>query len=250
MLPFHVLLLLGLLALPSAAQNRTWRNADSSSSFVGEYLSHDGKRVTIRRQDGRVFTFEIDKLHEADRSWLKTQKPPEGAAADVEINPNAVFDTLCFGDNRKEVEQKLKDSTMVETALDETFFGRFGLNGTFRTKQQIGGLHCELYFDWTENGGLSEISLQTESLGADSYGGKLHENWQELSKVLTLLHGKPLQTADFPDRSELQNDLFLASHIWRLDGGGSALLGTSMQGGKYQVVVRFTTENIQPVRVP
>ena len=165
-------LLLALATLPCAAETRTWKNADSSSSFVGDYLSQDGRHVTIRRKDGRIFTLEIANLHDDDRTWLKRQAPAVNDDADAAINPNAVFDTLCFGDNRKEVEQKLKDSSMVETALDETFFGRFGLNGTFRTKQQIGGLHCELYFDWTDNGGLSEISLQTESLGPDAYGGK------------------------------------------------------------------------------
>ena len=65
-----------------------------------------------------------------------------------------------------------------------------------------------------------------------------------------MLHGKPLQHADFPPLDDLQDDLFLASHLWRLEGGGSALLGTSMQGGKCLVVVRFTQERINPVTVP
>ena len=68
--------------------------------------------------------------------------------------------------------------------------------------------------------------------------------------MLCQLYGKPIQEGPYPKRSDLQNDLFLGSHLWRLDGGGSAMLGTSMQAGKFQTVVRFTTETITPVRVP
>jgi len=246
--PFLLALMLSTLATPLLAESRTWKNKEGTGSFNGTYIGHDARHVTIRRQDGQLFTLNIDKLHDTDQAWLSTKNLPEEEEAP--INPNAIFDTLCFGDNRRDVETKLKASKIVETALDETFFGRFGLNGTFRTKQQIGGLHCELYFNWTKAGNLEEISLQTQGLGSESYGSRLQDNWSELSELLTTLHGKPLQAGNYPDRLELQNDLFLASHIWRLDGGGSALLGTSMQANKYLIVVRFTTASIEPVRVP
>lgn len=242
------LLILLLAATPSSAEPREWRNVDATASFKGEYLSHDLHEVTIRRQDGRVFTLELEKLHADDRNWLAKQDLP--AKPEAGGDPAAVFDTLVFGDTRKEVEAKLKASELVESTIDETFFGRLGLNGTFRTKRQIGGLHCELYFDWSASGALDEISLQTQPLGSDAYTARLKDNWTELSKVLSQLHGKPLQAGDYPDRSELQNDVFLASHLWRLKGGGSALLGTSMQANQYKIVVRFTTDDIAPVRVP
>ncbi|MBK1827620.1 hypothetical protein [Haloferula rosea] len=245
---FLIALLMILFIGTANAESRTWRNKEGSGSFTGTYLGHDARHVTIRRQDGQVFTLNIDKLHETDQAWLTAKNPPK--AEETPINPNAIFDTLCFGDNRKDVEAKLKASKVVETTLDETFFGRFGLNGTYRTKQQIGGLHCELYFDWSKAGNLEEISLQTQGLGSESYASRLQDNWTELADLLTTLHGKPLQAGKYPERNELQNDLFLASHIWRLDGGGSALLGTSMQSGKYLIVVRFTTASIEPVRVP
>ena len=232
----------------ASAEPREWRNADASASFRGEYVSHDGHRVTIRRDDGRVFTLELAKLHADDRNWLARQDLPD--SPDPDHDPEAVFDTLTFGDSRKEVEAKLKASSIVESTIDETFFGRLGLNGTFRTRQQIGGLHCELYFDWSTAGTLDEISRQTQPLGGDAYDARLKENWTELTKVLSQLHGKPLQTGKYPNRTDLQNDVFLASHLWRLKGGGSALLGTSMQAGQYKIIVRFTTETIEPVRVP
>jgi hypothetical protein len=234
--------------LPAAS--RTWKNTDGSQSFTGEYLVHDAKRVTIRRADGRVFTLELAKLHEADKTWLSTQQVPGRKDAEPLPDPNAVFDTLCFGDARADVLKKLKESKIVEAGLDETFLGRVGLNGTYRTRKQIGGLHCDLYFDWSAGGNLTEVSLQTQGVARSSYAGRLKENWIELAELLTMLHGKPLQAADFPGIDDLQDDLFLASHLWRLEGGGSALLGTSMQAGQCMVVVRFTQERINPVTVP
>ncbi|MFC7336775.1 hypothetical protein ACFQY0_06275 [Haloferula chungangensis] len=232
------------------AESRNWKSAAGESTFSGEFISHDTQRVTIRREDGRVFTFDVAKLSEEDRNWLATKDSIVVDDAEPAPDPNAVFDTLCFGDSRKEVEAKLKASKNVETLVDETFFGRFGLNGTFRTKQKIGGLYCELFFDWSKGGNLKEISLQTQPKDAGTYDDLLRNNWNQLSELLTMLHGKPLQTAGYPEMGDLQNDLFLGSHIWRLEGGGTAMLGTSMQANKYMVVVRFTTERINPVVVP
>lgn len=242
------LLLLIVGATLVRAEPRVWRNTDASASFRGEYVSHDTREVTIRREDGQVFSLPLERLHENDRNWLASRDLPD--AADPEGDPAAVFDTLCFGDTRKEVEAKLKASQLVESTVDETFFGRLGLNGTFRTRRQIGGLHCELYFDWSASGALDEISLQTQPLGAGSYDSNLKDNWSELIKVLSQLHGKPLQSGKYPPRSELRDDVFLASHLWRMECGGSILLGTSMQAGQYKVAVRFTTEKLEPIRVP
>ncbi|MEM9238134.1 MAG: hypothetical protein AAGB14_15290, partial [Verrucomicrobiota bacterium] len=244
-------LLILLLATGSLmAEVRTWQSADGGSSFKGEFVSHDGERVTIRRRDGRVFTFAIEKLAADDRTWLKGKAPAAGSDAEPLPDPNAVFDTLCFGDSRKEVIAKLKASKNVEAVVDDTFFGRVGLNGSFRTKQKIGGLYCELFFDWSKGGNLKAVSLQTQPKDSGAYGDLLRNNWGELAELLTMLHGKPLQRAPYPEIDDLQNDLFLGSHIWRLEGGGTAMLGTSMQANNYMIVVRFTTEKIQPVRVP
>lgn len=232
------------------AESRTWKSSDGTQSFTGDYVTHDAKRVTIRRADGRVFTLELTKLHEADKTWLSTKQVPGRKDAEPLPDPNAVFDTLCFGDPRADVTKKLKESKVVEPGLDETFLGRVGLNGTYRTRKQIGGLHCELYFDWSAGGNLTEVTLQTQGVERTAYTGRLKDNWAELADLLTMLHGKPLQQAEFPPVGDLQDDLFLASHLWRLEGGGSALLGTSMQGGKFLAVVRFTRERINPVTVP
>lgn len=235
---------------PLQAEPRTWKSADASTSFVGEYISHDGQRVTIRRSDDRVFTLELEKIHQSDRDWLALKALPTKSDVEPDANPNAVFDTLCFGDSREQVKAKLLASKLVSSTIDDTFFGRFGLNGTFRTNKQIGGLTCELFFDWSKGGNLKEVSLQTQPLGSAAFPERIRTNWAELAKLLSILHGNPLQAADFPASSDLQNDLFLGSHLWRLEGGGTAMLGIAMEADQYMVVVRFTTESIKPVPKP
>lgn len=259
-----LVLLVGVWLLASVAAEaapRTWRNTDGTRSFVGEYIRHDARRVTIRRQGGRVFTLDIDKLHPDDRAWLAAHGKSGG---DGGANPSAfpdasrpadppVFDTIKLGDPYADVRKKLDQSEALELTMDRTYMARFGLNGTYRTKAEIGGQHCLLFFDWAKNRKgerlLHELSLQTEPLSAAVYQKKLRATWSELAKLLGALHGKPVQAADYPKITDLATDgMFLASHLWRLENGRSILLGTARDGDKYSVVVRFTTDTIAPVK--
>ena len=61
---FLFLLLISLSALPANA--REWKNATGSNSFEADYISNDGKLVTLRR-NGRILTFSIEKLHASDQ---------------------------------------------------------------------------------------------------------------------------------------------------------------------------------------
>lgn len=237
-------LILFLATLCSSAQARTWKNADASASFEGEYLSHTPQDVTIRRADGKEFTLSRAKLHEDDIAWLTEKDAPPPPPDD------AVFDTLRFGEDRKQVEAKLLESRVVEPVVDPTFLGRLGLNGSFRTRQKIGDLHCLLFFTWGPADKLSEVILQTEACGDDAYPVKLKSTWQELITLLSQLHGKPVQNTPYPRLSDLPDGGFLGTHLWHLKHGGSALLGTARQGSGYQTAVRFTAETVQPIRTP
>ena len=244
------LLILTFLIFVSSlhAEPRVWKSADGAQSFNGEYVSHDATKVTIRRTDGKTFTLELTRLNEADKNWLamKDGPPPQ---KEEPPNPRAVFDNLCFGDSMETVKTKLKASRLVVAGVEETYMGRVGLNGTYRTRQQIGGLNCDLYFDWSPGNTLVEVSLRTQGVKPAEYDS-LKRAWNELAELLTNLHGKPLQAAAFPGSSSMKNDLFLASHLWKLKAGGSATLGSSMQEGYCMVVVRFTKERVNPVGSP
>lgn len=257
----RVLFLTWILLLPSLvqAESRKWMSKDGSKFIIADYVSHNQFTVTVKRVDGKVVTLGRNDLHPDDVNYLaklpapkttpsKSSTPDPTTTAPV-MEDSAVFDTLKLGDSHKEVQGKVKASKMLELTVDEIYLGRFGMNGSYRTKQTIGGLKCLLYFDWDESGNLKELTLQTQPQQSNTYDGLLKSTWSELSMLMTTLHGKPLQNANFPAASTLQNDMSLSTHLWRLGGGGSALLGTSKSAEGYMVSVRFTTEKIEPVRI-
>ncbi|MFM1559484.1 MAG: SHD1 domain-containing protein [Roseibacillus sp.] len=242
-----LLWLLTTLAAPAAMRN--WRNTTGTKSFKAEFLTSDGARVTLKRVDGRIITISVAKLHENDRAWVRNNVAPKDLAADAPPPKGAAFDQLEFGDDRNTVEAKLQASKLVSAALDETLFGRTGLNGVFKTTRTIGGLHCYLFFDWSKAGGLREVTLQTQPVSKGRYITSLRGNWAELIDLLNKLHGRPVQAAGFPDADELQDGAILGSHLWYTEEGHSVILGTGQEGRGYNVVVRITSELIRPVPI-
>lgn len=251
------LLTLALCCTFVSAESRKWMSKDGSKFIVADYVKHDTLTVTVKRVDGKVVTLSRNDLHEADVNFLATLPAPaspgqakkEPTASKPVMEDSAVFDTLKMGDSRKEVMEKIKASSLLELTVDEIYLGRFGLNGSYRTKQTIGGLKCLLYFDWDAEGRMKELTLQTQPQQAGSYNQSLKATWQELAKLMTTLHGQPLQNANFPDANALQNDMSLSTHLWKLQPQGSILLGTSKSVDGYMVSVRFTEEKIEPVRI-
>ena len=242
-------LLLTLFLIPLLSQAREWRSVNGTRTFIADFVSNDGNRVTLRRKDGRIITFDLTKLHSEDQDWIKTQRPTPSQTNRTprthQDPKGTAFGNLEFGDDRKTVEEKLSKSPLVEASINETLLGRTGLNGVFHTKASIGGLKCYLYFDWTDQGKLREVSLQTQGVAADRYQG-LQENWSELITLLNKLHGNPKQGNSYPARQDLQDGLVLGSHLWRTGEGHSVILGTGQERTQYQVVVRITSEVITP----
>ena len=242
---------LALLIPLTAGEIRTWTNPDGSKTFKAEFIRRDKGTVTLRPIGGRELSMGMEKLHADDQSWLKKNHPTEAEAKAAEIpDMAAIFDTLKFGDNRETVTAKLKASKMVEANLDSTFFGRTGINGIYRTVQPIGGLDCYLFFDWDEADLLKEITLRTEDKVEGEYETVLKPCWQALTELITTIYGKPLQTTKMPAASDLTNEQMLASHLWRIDQGGTVLLGASRLEEAYQVSVLFTKEKIEVNRTP
>lgn len=250
MRPALILLALAGTLLPLTAASRPWKSTEGNRTIQADFVARDARTITIRRADGLVFTLDITKVHPDDLAWLDVNHPlPKAKAAEPIADNTAVFDTLHFGDTRQQVLTKLKASKIVELSVDETFLGRLGLNGTFQTRKDIGGLRCMLFFDWSDGGLMREVSLQTQSLAAAAYPTRLKTCWTDFAKLLTTLYGTPLQNASYPQQADLTDGAFLASHLWRLEGGGSVLLGTARENDSYTTVVRFTQKEIQPVRI-
>ncbi len=230
------------------AETRPWRSIDGQRKPIqGEFMKRDETSVTVRRIDGIPVTIPLDMLFPDDRTWLNNTHPAPGTETS---DPSEVFDKLKFGDSRDEVLKKLKASKFVQTTTDETFMGRTGLNGVFRTRQKIGGLDASLYFDWTESGNLKEINLQTDPLPESDFKTKLVPCWKDFAVLLTKLQGKPLVAEPEIHLSSIRDGSLQSTHLWALDSIGSARLGAARDGTRYQIVVRFTKEVVKPMAVP
>lgn len=249
---FLITLILATAAAPAlSAEPRPWKSADGVRSVQGEFVKRDASSVTIRTDAGKEVTIDLSKLHQDDTKWLDinhslTPATPIAPAQD----PSAFFDNLTFRDTRETTLTKLKASKIVEMTTDETFIGRSGLNGVFKTRKKIGGLDGFLYFDWTETGKLKELTLQTDCRPAIAYKTEVEPSWKELIELLSTLYGKPVQKGPIPQVNTLADGSFAPSHLWQLEGGGSALLGTAREGDKYQLVVRFTQKKVGVVEIP
>lgn len=243
-----ILLAVAAFSCPASAEMRLWKSADGSKTIQGDFVKRDATTVTIRTEAGKEVTVELSKLHADEAQWLKLHHPSETTAPAPD--PAAVFDTLLFGDDRETVLKKLKASKVVEMTQDETFLGRSGMNGVFSTRQKIGKVKASLYFDWDGSDKLKELTLQTDLLPDTDYKSELEPTWTAFIGLMRALYGKPVQEGPLPAMASLTDGTFSPSHLWALDGGGSALLGTARTGKKYQLVVRFTRKEIRPVEIP
>lgn len=238
-----------LLFIPfSLLKAREWRLTDSKKPFEADLVSFDDKQVTLKRGD-KTLTFDIEELHADDQAWIK-EKDAEHNGVEKDFSPppeGAAFGHLKFGDSKATVIKKLKRSPLVEGGAADIMVARIGINGTYRTKNKLGGLPSDLFFDWTKTGNLQEITFRSKPLKIDSYDGVMKACWRETMELLSQIHGRPMQSAPYPSSDELTDGLILCSHLWRSSGGDSVLLGTGQERENYSVILRITSKKFQPV---
>ncbi len=241
---FVIFIFLMIFSLAGAEEFRIWSSPDKTKTFEAEFVSQKQDRVTMRLTNHKIITMEMSKLHIDDQAWIKENHPTESDGTVNKtvrkIDENAIFDTVVFGDNRETVTKKLYESKFVTATVDPTFIGRTGLNNVFVTRDKIGGLTCSLTFNWSPEGNLIECTLQTEDKSDLEYSSDLKKSWLEFEKLLISIYGKPKSFTEMPKASDLKDDQIHASHSWRLNQGGSVLLGSAKMDGCYHVVVRFT----------
>lgn len=230
------------------AETHVWRSADGGKSIHGQFVKRDESSVTILRSNMRQVTIPLEKIHRDDRAWLNSRHPL--AVKEPPPATQYVFDKLEFGDSRAQVTEKLKASKLVKATMPETLFARTGLNGIFHTQHKVGGLEASLYFDWNENGGLKEVTLQTTPLSGNDLEARLTPSWKEFIELLSTLHGQPINAHEKLDIASIPDASMTATHLWKLEHRGTAMLGTARNGNAYQIAVRFTTEDIKPVIIP
>ena len=231
------------LSYPAGAESRSWRSANGNRSFRAEFVSSDGKTVVLRRLDGKSVTVALGNLHPADRAWLQDRLKKSEARAHGGLR-GACFDTLSYGDDRKTVARKLGESLVVTKSLDDRLVGRTGLNGIYQTT--VGDAPYELFFHWTEDDELQEVTLRSKTVGQLEYDKSLRKTWAELVALLREHHGEPVQATGYPPQQELGEGKLLGSHLWHTADRRSILLCTGQEGAGYLVSIRFSAELIPP----
>lgn len=249
-----LLLLLSITSL-SAAETREWRNPDGTKSVRGYVFKRDSQNLIITlSKNARQQTIPLNQLHQDDLNWLNQNHPPTPSSpaksSTTTDQDEGVLENLRFGDSRSEVTRKLKHSKMFEATMAETFFGRMGLNGIFKSKEKIGGLHGFLYFDWDENDGLQSITVQTEPQDPAMWKSQLEPCMTEFVNLLSALYGKVTAASQRTDPATLQDGMIMADFLWKLEPKGSILLGPSKIDGKLHVAVRFTQQEFAPSPAP
>jgi protein disulfide-isomerase len=87
--PFLPLITLCSLLCGSAhAEFRIWANT-SGQNVDAELVSADGDDVTFRLRSGKLTTFSMTKLSEADRAYIKKNPPVSKPAVKKEVSPAA-----------------------------------------------------------------------------------------------------------------------------------------------------------------
>ena len=236
-----------LTATALCAQARPWKNAEGTKSVEGDFINRTANDITIRLPNNTTSTIPIEKLHAEDRFWLDTKHPLNAKTAQ---NPAAIFDQLAFGDNHKQVEEKLKASKFAKLTVAETFLGRSGLNGVFRTTNKIGGLDASLYFEWKNEDSLSEINLHTDPQPIAQAQQTLVPCWKEFAKLLSSLYGQPVISSPELNISSIPDGAYQPTHLWNLSPKGSVTLGASREGDKLLIVCRFSENKTNPVALP
>ena len=243
---FFILALALMVGNRLVAESRSWRSASGNRSFRAEFLSSDGSSVVLRRLDKKIVTVAWENLHPSDRAWVRERLRKTAAKVHGGLK-GSCFDNLAYGDNRRTVEKKLKESLVASKSLDDRLTGRTGLNGIYQTT--IAAEPYELFFHWTDKDELQEVTLRSRTVTQIDYGKTLRKTWINLISLLKKHHGNPVQTTGYPPQEELQEGNLLGSHLWHTPDKHSILLCTGREGADYLVAIRFRVELIPPNRL-
>lgn len=165
------------------------------------------------------------------------------------LHAGDIYENLRYGDTRDQVTAKLMKCPRVEGTIDKSLLSRVGLNGTFKLKSTLAELNFSLFFGWTDQDGLKEITLQSEPVSASQYNGKLKNAFRQAADLISRVYGKPELANEMPVSSSIEIDAILNSYLWQLDEG-SLMLGIAHSTKGYHISIRYTQQRIEPKPEP
>ena len=158
-----------------------------------------------------------------------------------------VYEDLEYGDTKQQVTDKLKNCERVEGTIEETMFGRTGLNGTFKIKKDLYGQQFSLYFNWNDDAKLKEITLRSDAISPDEYETTLTDSFARAVELITEIYGEPAMSNVIPPSSKIKEGSIISSHLWHV-GDGSLLMGVGKEQEVFHLSIRFIEKRIGPAK--
>jgi len=146
-----------------------------------------------------------------------------------------------YGETQEAVTIKLANSNLVSAELDESLFGRVGLNGSYETVNTLHGMKFKLYFDWQDNGPirqLTQMTFRSRPISLTGYTSTLEPAWSYAQNMISARFGKPSNAGDFPKASSLEDGGIMYSHEWKTNEG-FVYLGIGKEAGKLNLSISF-----------
>ena len=148
-----------------------------------------------------------------------------------------------FGDNKEEVEKKLKESNLADANRNNknTAFGSTGKNEAFKTTTKLNELQYEIHYNWDKDNKLESLNFHSQNISKDEFQGKLKTSWAHLTNFLTNIHGKATSAVEYPAQDSIVMNSIYFTHEWKTETG-YLYMGAGLKENGYTLVMNFTKE--------
>ncbi len=223
--------------LPAHADMRSWHSADGERTIKAEFVKLDGTQITLRRPDGKTFTFGTDKLSPSDRAFAEAEsRKPKTILKSIFGRKGQAFDTLAFGTRKDGTPKKLAMSKHVEnTGGAVSFFGH-----TITADEFVAKIDGDRYKLLTihDGGVLSEVRFAGRPYEDDELP-TIKSAWSDLHMRLSFSFGEHTKEFRFPDLANLGDNASGVTHRWTLSGGRTLSLGIHRRKQLLSTVLRL-----------
>lgn len=242
---FPIIVLCFACVFARADEYRSWTSADNGSVIEAILIANTETEVTLRRADGREFTFPVERLSVADREFLAANQrrdirrgEPLQSPADLAM----VLRTIRPGRGIHEIEEVLDEHPQLESGLARGLRGRTGLSGLFSC--DYSGQRFTLYLEFGDNERLIASSLRGE--GMESVEA-IREAWEEFKESIGERFEDRRLDAAFPNPEDFPVGSVLITDVWNVSGLWQTLAVARTAEG-WSLVLGLTNERPNGLR--
>ena len=138
-----------------------------------------------------------------------------GSADAPPVPKRRAFDNIDFGDSKKVVQQKLRQSTKLKPLIkDSILFDKGYIDGEYLL--DVGEDSYRVYFDFIDDR-LFELSFHSRSRNASFYETLVKRAWESARQIAVTRFGEPTKSTGYPKFFEMKNGYSIRSDVWDLE---------------------------------